>query len=140
MSCIVKRAIAQIIEHGLHAVGMSLADIRFDDTGVDFAIGNVGIAVLHFAVAEHYGFVVFILPVIELQTVDVATVEQCCFLADGFRGFGIVVGAHEAIARIACPVGRHIYSDGAVDSLLATGIGSVYISEVARVVCGGWRP
>ena len=121
-------------------MGMSLADIRFDDTGVDFAIGNVGIAVLHFAVAEHYGFVVFILPVIELQAVDVATVEQCCFLADGFRGFGIVVGAHEAIARIACPVGRHIYSDSAVDSLLATGIGSVYISEVARVVCGGWRP
>ena len=132
--CVVKDAEAEIIEHGFHAERVSLCDVVLHHRSVVVAVGDVLVALEQIVGSAAERPMLLVLPVIELQTVDMAAVEQRQFGGYHVRSTVVSVRGNEAIARESCPVARHIHADSGVDGLLVVGVCGVNVSHIACVV------
>ena len=122
----------QVVEHGLHAVAVVLADVVAHHVGPDLAVGKVGPLVTMAVLVV--GYLVQILPVVVLYAVDVATVQPRGLGLDGALGLGVVVGGHEAIARKLAPRRRHVDGNGAVDGFLVVAARHIDHGQIAGEV------
>ena len=142
---ILPRAEAEVVEDRLHAILMLLGDVAFHIFHSHPSVAYVLIPLCERAVGvKLYRLVVHPLPVLKLHAVDVETVQIChlrlyvSVLVDG--ALVIVKIGHEAIAREARPLARHINGDGAHYCLGAVGSGGEQLCHVALIINLRWCP
>ena len=79
---VTQSSIAEVVEHGLHAHPMLNGDIVLYDRCQDVTVGNVRVAVQQRCARTAQRPVMFVVPVVELDTIDVAATEESHFLID----------------------------------------------------------
>ena len=102
---IIQRSVAEIVEHAFHAVVMLHFDVLLQDFGIDRPVGNIIIYLINPFHCSTEWPVMLVVPVIELDAVDVASSQEIHLrLDDSFFKLGAVEVADEAVARESGPV------------------------------------
>ena len=83
--CVVKDAEAEIIEHGFHAERVSLGDVVLHHRSVVVAVGNVLVALEQIAWCAAERPMLLVLPIVELQSINVAAIEKRQFGSNNIR-------------------------------------------------------
>ena len=129
-SSVVEGAIAEIVEHRLHTMLMGCTDIILHDRSEHLTVSDVLIFIQEILRSTTERPMVFVLPIIKLQTVDMATVQILqfrCYLRWGLR---CVIGAYETITWESLPVTRYVDSNRSIYRLLVAGL-TVDINKIA---------
>ena len=131
--------VGQVIEQRLHAILMRLLDVPLYGLFVAVAIDDVGPHLHRGRRSPGQGFVVLIVPVLELHIIDVVTVQIGHDIGDVLTGH-VAIGRKEPVAGESVGQGRYIDSDTAVDCLYAVGILAVQVDQIALIVSGRRLP
>ena len=103
--CIIKRSVAEIVEHAFHTVVMLHFDILSQNFGINLTVGNVIIYLIRMFHRSSEWPVVLVVPIVELDAVDVASAQKIHLsLDDSFFELGAVEVSDKAVTRESGPV------------------------------------
>ena len=83
--CVVKSTETEIVEHCLHAQRVCLGNVVLHHRSVVVAVGNVLVALKQIAWCAAERPMLLVLPIVELQSVNVAAVEKRQFGSNNIR-------------------------------------------------------
>ena len=134
-----KGTVSQVVEQRLHAILMRFFDISLYRLLVAVAVDDVGPHLHRCRRRTGQGFVVLVVPVLELHVVDVMAIEVGHDVGYILVGH-VAIGREETVARE--PVGGRRYIDGnaAIDGLYPVGILAVQVDHIALIVGGRRLP